>query len=133
MVLAELGASITSALSKATKSNVDSALLDEILKDIATALLSADVNVRLVATLRANVKKRVNLEEIGTGLKVERVINEAVFKELVAILDPGVPKKEPDAREAERGSLRRSAGCRKGGCADGSQSTAYSLFAVLVC
>mmetsp|Transcript_14233 Transcript_14233/g.40633 ORF Transcript_14233/g.40633 Transcript_14233/m.40633 type:complete len:250 (+) Transcript_14233:1034-1783(+) len=95
MVLAELGASITSALSKATKSNVDSALLDEILKDIATALLSADVNVRLVATLRANVKKRVNLEEIGTGLKVERVINEAVFKELVAILDPGVPKKNP--------------------------------------
>jgi signal recognition particle GTPase len=96
MVLAELGASITSALSKATKSkSVDSALLDEILKDIATALLSADVNVKLVASLRANVKKRVNLEELGTGLNVERVINEAVFKELVAILDPGVPKKNP--------------------------------------
>lgn len=96
MVLAELGASITSALSKATKSkSVDSALLDEILKDIATALLSADVNVKLVATLRTNVKKRVNIEELGSGLNVERVINEAVFKELVAILDPGVPKKNP--------------------------------------
>lgn len=95
MVLAELGASITSALSKATKSKLDDATLNEILREIATALLSADVNVKLVATLRANVKKRVNLEELGSGLNVERVIHEAVFKELVAILDPGVPKLNP--------------------------------------
>ena len=96
MVLAELGASITSALAKATRAkSVDSELLDSILKEISTALLSADVNVKLVATLRTNIKKRVNLEELGSGLNVERVINEAVYRELVAILDPGVPKRSP--------------------------------------
>lgn len=38
--------------------------LDACLKEIATALLQADVNVRLVAGMRANVKKRCNVEQV---------------------------------------------------------------------
>lgn len=53
MVLAELGQRIAGALSSLnTVTVVDEAVLDGVLKEIATALLQADVNVRLVANLR---------------------------------------------------------------------------------
>lgn len=75
MVLAELGQRITVALGRMSSASViDEALLDSVLKEIATALLQADVNVRFVANLRNNVKKRVNVEEMGQGLNKQRVI-----------------------------------------------------------
>lgn len=49
-------------------------VLDACLKEIATALLQADVNVRLVANLRNNVKKRVNMEQLASGLNKQKVI-----------------------------------------------------------
>jgi signal recognition particle subunit SRP54 len=75
MVLAELGQRISQAL--ASMSNVtviDEAVLDACIKEICTALLQADVNVRLVANLRANVKKRVNMEEMAGGLNKRKII-----------------------------------------------------------
>ena len=49
MVLNELGSKITAALARVQNAEViDDALLDAVLKDIATALLQADVNVRQV-------------------------------------------------------------------------------------
>ena len=93
MVLAELGQSITSALAKAaTSRTLDQSILDEILKEIATALLQADVNVKLVAQLRNNVKRKVNMDDMAGGLNKQRVIEQAVFSELCAILDPGTKK-----------------------------------------
>lgn len=57
MVLAELGQKITSALRKLNeKTIVDEKLLGEILTDIASALLSADVNIKYVAKLRDSIK-----------------------------------------------------------------------------
>jgi hypothetical protein len=75
MVLAELGQRISQAL--ASMSNVtviDEAVLDACIKEICTALLQADVNVRLVANLRSNVKKRVNMEEMAGGLNKRKII-----------------------------------------------------------
>ncbi len=40
------------------------------------ALLSADVNVKLVSKLRKNVKGRINLEELATGLNRRRMIQQ---------------------------------------------------------
>lgn len=75
MVLAELGQRITGALASMSSAPViDEATLDACLKEIATALLQADVNVRLVANLRNNVKKRVNMEQLAQGLNKQRVI-----------------------------------------------------------
>ena len=75
MVLAELGQRITHALaSMSAASVIDEAVLDACLKEIATALLQADVNVKLVAGLRNNVKKRVNVEQMAQGLNKQRVI-----------------------------------------------------------
>lgn len=36
--------------------------------------MQADVNVKLVLTLRNNIKTKVNLEEMATGLNKRRVI-----------------------------------------------------------
>lgn len=47
MVLNELGSKITAALAKVQNAEIiDDALLDACLKDISTALLQADVNVK---------------------------------------------------------------------------------------
>ena len=35
------------------------------LKEIGNALVASDVNVRQVLTMRTNIKKRINLEEMG--------------------------------------------------------------------
>lgn len=50
MVLNELGQKLSAALAKVQSAEVvDDALLDACLKEIATALLQADVNVRQVS------------------------------------------------------------------------------------
>jgi len=67
------------------------------LKEIASALLSADVNVKLVQKLRKNVKNKINLEDLATGLNRRKMIQQAVFDELCEMLSPSrkpyVPKK----------------------------------------
>ena len=57
MVLAELGQKLSTALKKLnTVTVVDDKVLQEILTDIATALLSADVNIKYVKRLQDHVK-----------------------------------------------------------------------------
>lgn len=50
-------------------------------------VVQADVNVKLVMGLRSNVKKRVNIGNVAAGLNARKVIEKAVFDELVAMLD----------------------------------------------
>jgi signal recognition particle subunit SRP54 len=80
MVLAELGQRITTALASISNAPViDEAALDACLKEIATALLQSDVNVKIVAKLRNNVKKRVNVDQLAEGLNRQRVIEKVFF------------------------------------------------------
>jgi signal recognition particle subunit SRP54 len=80
MVLAELGQRISGALAGISRAPViDEAALDACLKEIATALLQSDVNVKIVAKLRNNVKKRVNMEQMADGLNRQRVIEKVRF------------------------------------------------------
>jgi signal recognition particle subunit SRP54 len=91
MVLNELGSRITTALAAMSREMViDEAVLDACLKEICSALLQSDVNVRLVAGLRNNIKKRVNMDELAAGLNKRKIIEKAVFDELCSILDSGV-------------------------------------------
>lgn len=92
MVLEGLGGRITGALRKMSNSTViDEEALKELLKEIAHALLEADVNIRAVAQLRKNVTNRVNLEELAGGVNKRKLIQKTVFEELCAMLDPGTP------------------------------------------
>ncbi len=96
MVLAELGRKITSALralGNATIINED--VLNNLLKEICTALIESDVNIKLVKQLRENVKKAINFDELAAGINKRNLIEGAVFKELVRIVDPQVKCWQP--------------------------------------
>ena len=65
------------------------------MKEVCKALLEADVNIRLVKQLKDGVKAQIDLEDMGSGLNKRRVIQTAVYKELVKICDPKVEVWKP--------------------------------------
>lgn len=58
------------------------------LKDICSALLEADVNVRLVEQLRKSIRATVNFKDLPPAVNKKRLIQKAVFDELVKLVDP---------------------------------------------
>lgn len=58
------------------------------LKEIGNALVEADVNVKLVAQLRKSIKASVNFKELPPAVNKKRLIQKAVFDELVQLVDP---------------------------------------------
>ncbi|EEA06981.1 signal recognition particle protein SRP54, putative [Cryptosporidium muris RN66] len=89
MVLAELGTQLTAAIKKLQSATiVDEATIDNCLREIATALLQADVNVKLVAQLRNNIKKAISSQGNLQVASKRRLIQASVVEELVKILTP---------------------------------------------
>ena len=68
-------------------------VLDACLKEITTALLQADVNVKLVMNLRTNVKTRANNADKGAGLNKRKIIEKSVVDELSSMLSSGSDEK----------------------------------------
>jgi signal recognition particle subunit SRP54 len=96
MVLAELSSQITNALRKMRNATIiDDSVVDEMLKAIGNALVTADVNFKTVGALQQNIKKSINLEEIPAGIDKRKAIKKVVFDELVKMLDPGVTAWKP--------------------------------------
>ncbi|KZP19471.1 signal recognition particle protein [Athelia psychrophila] len=101
MVLADLGRRLNSALSSLNRASVvDEKVLDATLKEITSALLESDVNVKLVASLRQKIKAKVKASIAGevAGEKEtnkKNLIQKAVFDELVSLVDPGVEPYKP--------------------------------------
>ncbi|KAF9507848.1 hypothetical protein BS47DRAFT_1373779 [Hydnum rufescens UP504] len=100
-VLADLGRRINSALSQLSSAPViDDQVLDSLLKEICSALLESDVNVKLVSNLRQSVKATVKASIEGAGDKGKEayrknVAQKAIFDELVRLVDPGVQPYQP--------------------------------------
>ena len=68
MVLADLGRKITNALNSLGKATIiDEEVLNAMLKEICTALLESDVNIRLVKQVKDNVKKAIDFDEVAQG------------------------------------------------------------------
>ncbi|CAD5125242.1 DgyrCDS13484 [Dimorphilus gyrociliatus] len=96
MVLADLGRKITKALrSLSTATVINEDVLNSMLKEVCAALLEADVNVKLVKTLRQNVRSVIDFDEMAAGLNKRRMIQTAVYKELMKLIDPGVKAYQP--------------------------------------
>jgi signal recognition particle subunit SRP54 len=57
-------------------------------KEICNALMESDVNIKLVATLRKSIKASVNFKEMAPGANRKRLIQKAVYDELVKLVDP---------------------------------------------
>ncbi|CCM04615.1 uncharacterized protein FIBRA_06799 [Fibroporia radiculosa] len=101
MVLADLGRKLNAALSSLNRAPVvDEKVLDALLKEVCAALLESDVNVKLVASLRAKVKAKVkaSLEggaDKGKETNRKNIVQKAIFDELVQLVDPGVEPYKP--------------------------------------
>ena len=87
MVLDKLSSSLKDTLKKVARAIfVDDKLVDELIKDIQRALISADVNVKLVFELSKKIKYRILDEKTpGAISKKEHLIN-IVYEELVKFL-----------------------------------------------
>src|SRR3989344_4006759 len=87
MVLDKLGSSLKETLSKIAKSMfVDEKLIDELVKDIQRALLSSDVNVRLVMDLSKSIKERALKEKPHSGITQKEYLVTIVYEELVKFM-----------------------------------------------
>ena len=89
MVLGDLGAKITNALKKLqSKQVIDETTINELLTEIASALLSSDVNIKFIAKLRDAVKTKAT-QQIGGdmgGANLRRLITSTVVDELTQML-----------------------------------------------
>lgn len=89
MVLGDLGAKITNALKKLqSKQVIDESTINELLTEIASALLSSDVNIKFIAKLRDAVKTKATQQmggEMG-GANLRRLITSTVVDELTQML-----------------------------------------------
>ncbi|KAI4594802.1 Signal recognition particle [Pestalotiopsis sp. 9143b] len=89
MVLQDLGRRISTALHDATRApNLDEKAFKAMLNEISHALLEADVNVRLVSKLSNSIKSQVNFKDLPPAVNKKRLIQKAVFDELVKLVDP---------------------------------------------
>lgn len=90
MVLGELGKKLTGALQKLnTRTVIDEEAVDSCLKEVAKALLEADVNVRYVSELRSSVRHKMKLDEaLASGTNRRRFIQKCVCEDLTKLLTP---------------------------------------------
>ena len=70
------------------------------IKEISAALLEADVNVKLVNTLRKSIKATVNFKDLPPAVNKKRLIQKAVFDELVKLVDPHAEPFKPKKGKA---------------------------------
>lgn len=96
MVLADLGRKVTAALrSLGNATIINQEVLDQLLKEVCTALIESDVNIRLVKQLRENVRAVIDFDEMAAGLNKRKMIQMSVFQELVKLVDPKVKAWQP--------------------------------------
>lgn len=89
MVLQDLGRKINAAVNDLTRSpNLDEKAFEGMVKDICSALIESDVNIKLVAGVRKSIKAAVNFKDLAPGVNKKRLIQKAVFDELVKLVDP---------------------------------------------
>jgi signal recognition particle subunit SRP54 len=86
-MLDSLSTSLKDALKKlAGKTVVDRAAVDELVKDLQRALLSADVNVKLVMDLSKAIRTRSLEEPPPKGMSVREHVLRIVYQELVRLI-----------------------------------------------
>lgn len=96
MVLAEMGRRIRAAIGSLSSATIiNEEVLNAMLTEVSRALLEADVNIRMVKTLKDNVKSSIDLENMAGGMNKRRMIQSAVFQELMKLVDPGTKPWEP--------------------------------------
>ena len=68
---------------------IDETFFKQFMIEITKALISADVSKKIVLDFAGKLTKKINFKEIAPGLSPRKVIERAVFQELVNLLNPG--------------------------------------------
>jgi len=101
MVLDNLGDALKGVFKKITGSVfISERLIDEIVREIQRALLSADVNVKLVFDLSKQIKKRALDEKHPAGVTPKEYVVKIVYEELVNFF--GKEKKGIEIKKGEQ-------------------------------
>lgn len=99
MVLSDLGRRINAAVTDLSRQpNLDEKAFEAMIREICAALLSADVNVKLVSSLRRSIKDQVKFKDFppnATNNTKRRTIQQAVFDHLVHLVDPHAEPYKP--------------------------------------
>ncbi len=86
-MLDKLSSNLKNAFEKVKNSLfVDDKVINELIKDLQKALLSSDVNVKLVFQLTKNIKERIKKEKTPPGLSKKEHLIKIVYDELVKFL-----------------------------------------------
>lgn len=96
MVLADLGSRLRGALSSVESGSDDE--IQQMIKDICGALLESDVNVKLVAKLRGNIKTKIeegNIVQETSAMNKRKKLQKIIFDELCALVDSHVEPSKP--------------------------------------
>lgn len=96
MVLADLGSRLRGALSSVESGSDDE--IQQMIKDICLALLESDVNVKLVAKLRGNIKNKIdesNVSKETSAMNKRKKLQKIIFDELCALVDSNVEPPKP--------------------------------------
>ncbi|MEE8358421.1 MAG: signal recognition particle protein Srp54 [Candidatus Hydrothermarchaeales archaeon] len=117
MVFDKLGESLTKIVKKITfASLMDEKFVKEVIKDIQRALLSADVNVKLVMEISKKIENRALNEKPKPGLSKKQHILSIVYAELVEMLgekrDFSLPKKANIMLVGIQGSGKTTSGVK---------------------
>ncbi|KAG7192189.1 Signal recognition particle [Scheffersomyces spartinae] len=110
MVLADLGTRLRDALSS-VESGSDQEI-QSMIKDIVTALLESDVNIKLVARLRDNIKNQIKDSDDKNPSHIRKRLQKIVFDELCELVDshqePPQPKKLKNIKQKGPAKLNSS-------------------------
>lgn len=107
MVLADLGSRLRNALGSVESGSEDE--VQNMIKNICSALLESDVNVRLVARLRDNIRQKIAVEIKNaneSSANKRKKLQKIVFDELCGLVDsheePPKPKKLSQTKSAAK-------------------------------
>ncbi|KAG5420933.1 SRP54 [Candida metapsilosis] len=96
MVLADLGERLRGALSSVEKGSDDE--IQQMIKDICSALLESDINVKLVAKLRGNIRDKIEEQNVlkeTSSQNRRKKLQKIIYDELCALVDSHVEPPKP--------------------------------------
>ena len=96
MVLADLGERLRGALSSVKKGSDDE--IQQMIKDICSALLESDINVKLVAKLRGNIRDKIEEQNVlkeTSSQNRRKKLQKIIYDELCALVDSHVEPPKP--------------------------------------
>ncbi|EJW02377.1 signal recognition particle protein SRP54 [Edhazardia aedis USNM 41457] len=91
-MLSDVGRKITTSLNDLFSTQNTDETIENVIKEVCTQLLNANVSPKLLLTLRKNIKK--DMENLPPGINKAKHCHQKIVSEIVNLLDPGTKPPE---------------------------------------